>query len=243
MSDFRPPERKKNAFDNKKLNLSAPNSKGKKATLSFALVNNNPRINVYTNDPDDTIDNGRISANMDTPTLFAMLHLLSQACRSKEAFREKINNQNHTYQGGQRSDKAVVVSSTIIGKDDDGIIYISVTAPNRPIIKFVFGPSEYHNFIHGNGSPWTPAELSKLYAEAYIAMLTSFIGSVQDSQYVEPKPANNQKSNGYQNRSGGYQGKSGGYQKGNYQQNRNQGNSDQNQTATSESSEFDDWPG
>lgn len=55
MADFRPPPRIKNALDNRKLNLSAPTpgAQGKYANLIWGIINNNPRITVYTGDPSE----------------------------------------------------------------------------------------------------------------------------------------------------------------------------------------------
>ena len=260
---------KKTVFDNPKLSLRAPNSKGKMASLQWGLNLNNPRITVYTNDPDDTVDNGRISGNMDAPTFYALLTLLSRAIKSEGYYSDKIENKNHPRgENGARSENSVVVSSTIVERDNDGVISLSLVAHSRPIVKFVFGPSEYHNFVHKNGTPWSRAELSQVYAEAYLTMLTTVMASAMNSNYVEPvkreRPAG---GGGFQrNGGGGNRGNWNGGNKGNYNRggngggnggggynrggnggggwnNRNQNSQESRPASSSEPSEgFDDWP-
>lgn len=202
---FKPPPRRKIALDNNKLSLSAPNSKGKKAGLLWQLINNNPRIVVYTNDPDDQVDYGKITAALDSPTFFAFLRLIEQAITAEKGYKEKIDNLNYTWGGGKRSDTPTVVSSLLVGKDDDGVIWIAVSAPRRPQIKFPFMNPEFHNFIHRDGTPYEKAEVSALMAAAYVDFLRPMLANLMVSEYVEPKPKDDRGGN---NRSSG--GNSGG---------------------------------
>lgn len=210
MSDFRPAPRKLNALDNKKLRMSAPNKKGKMASLAWMLVKNNPRLVVYTNDPDDqNNDYGKISANLDAPTFFAFLALLKDAIDAPGQFGEKIENKNFTWGGGKRSDEPVVVNSLIVGKDEDGTIWVCVSAPRRPQLKFPFTSPDFHHFIHRDGSPYTAAEISKIYATAYHSMLSLLAGNLLVTEWVPPDPPKDQNNRG----GGGGQG-GGGYNRG-----------------------------
>lgn len=192
-SNFTPAPRKKIALDNRKLSLSAkcPSAPGKYSTLIWSLVNNNPRVTVYTNDPADATpknDNGRISANMDAPNFFALLELLEQVSNAEGPTRMKIENKNFIFPGGKRSEKPVVVSELVVGKDDNGIIWISVLAydKERPKIKFQFLPNEFHNYIERSGEPFNPANLSKLYVKGYINLMRGIMTNLLVSEYVEP---------------------------------------------------------
>lgn len=188
MADFRPPPRKKIALDNQKLSMSAPNQKGKRAGLLWQLINNNPRIVVYTNDPDDQIDYGKITAALDAPTFFAFLNLIDKAISATGEYKEKIDNMNFSWAGGKRSDTPSVVSSLLVGKDADGVIWIAVSAPRRPQIKFPFMNPEFHNFFHKDGSPYEKAEVSALIAKSYLDMLRHLMAGLMITEYVEPKP-------------------------------------------------------
>lgn len=208
MSDFKPVPRKKIGLDNQKLSMSAPNSKGKRAGLLWQLINNNPRIVVYTNDPDDQADYGKITAALDAPTFFAFLNLIDNAIKAEGEYKEKIDNANYTWPGGKRSETPSVVSSLIVGKDADGLIWISVSAPRRPQIKFPFINPEFHNFFHRDGSPYEKAEVSAIMAKSYLDILRGMMAQLLVTEYVEPKPKEDR--NGGGNRGGGFGGGSGG---------------------------------
>lgn len=190
MSDnkFRPPPRAKNALDNAKLKLYSPNSKGKMASLALQLVKNNPRIVVYTNDPEDTVDYGKITANMDMLTFFALMQLITTAANAPGEYREKIDNKNFTWGGGQRSEKPSIVSSTIVSKDAEGVVYISISAPRRPVIKFQFGENEYHNFVKSDGTPLSKAEGSQRVALGWVNLMEKVMAHLAVVEYVEPEP-------------------------------------------------------
>jgi hypothetical protein len=74
----------------------------------------------------------------------------------------------------ERPDRSVRIhlSDTWIGKDDNGIIWISVVAENRPKIKFEFRISDFHKLFHGNGTALTEAEASELQARAWVRGVT-----------------------------------------------------------------------
>lgn len=194
-NSFRPPPRRKNGLDNIKLSLSAPNSKGKRASLNWQLINNNPRIVVYTNDPDDQIDYGKISAKLDAPIFFAFMNLIENAINSSGEFKDKIENSNFSWSGGKRAETPTVESSLLVGKDADGVVWVAVSAPRRPQIKFSFLNPEFHNFIHKDGSPYTKGEVSVLMAKSYLDLMRLMMAQLLVAEYVEPKPKEERQNN------------------------------------------------
>lgn len=210
--NFTPTPRKKVALDNKKLSLYAPcpSAPGKISSLSWRLVSNNPRIDVYTNDPADMTErnkNGLISAALDAPVFFSLMQILYQTIDAPGVIRNKIENKNFIFPGGKRSDKPVITGEIIVGKDEDGVIWISVLAydKERPKIKFQLLPTDFHNYFHGDGSVYGKGEISKLYAKGFIRLLEGIMTHLLVTEYVEPekKPtkeggyskSNNQSSN------------------------------------------------
>lgn len=212
MAGFVPAPRPKIVFDNKKLSLYSANAQGKMASLNWGLVSNNPRITVYTNDPNDTIDNGKISANLDAPNFFAFLQILSNTAKSREDTKTKIDNLNFTWPGGTRSKEPTMVSSLIVGKEN-GVVYISVTAARRPAIKFEIATQEFHHYFHGDGTPYTKAELSTIMSLAYVNMLTPLMTIAMNDNYTPPKPREDNGGGGFGGNKGGF---SGGNKGGNY---------------------------
>lgn len=210
MSDFPRPTRTKNALDNRKLNLSAPtpNHQGKFANLIWGLYANNPRITVYTGDPNDTGEQngyGAIKANLDAPTFFAFLELINKAIESTSEMKSKIENKNFTFFGGKRSDRPEVVSELWVGREADGRLWLSVTAKNRPKVKFYFIASDFHAFLHGDGTPFTQTETSNIFAKGYVRLLTGLMTTMLNGHWVEPPPKDNSRGGGFGggNRAGG----------------------------------------
>jgi hypothetical protein len=189
--NFKAPPREKNALDHPKLNLTAPTPghQGKFSRLVWGFHANNPRITVYTNDPNDQNTNyGKIAANMDTPTMFALVGLLNEIIDGPADKKVKIENKNFIFPGGKRSERPVLVSETWIGKDKDEVIWISVAAKDRPRIKFEFQPGDFHHFVHGDGTPFTKAEASKLWARGYVRILENLLPTLAVANYQEPPP-------------------------------------------------------
>lgn len=207
--NFTPTPRVKNALDNRKLNLSAPvpNVQGKYASLIWGLYSNNPRITVYTNDPNDNNapGYGKISANLDLPVFYAFLHMLNMAIEAPGEYKNKVENKNYIFPGGKRSDTPVVVSELHVGKDKDGVLWISVTdamKKERPRIKFKFTPGDFHQFQHGDGRPYTEGEASVLFAKGYVNLLNSMMAHLAVVNYVEP-PQKDQGGGGQRQGGGG----------------------------------------
>lgn len=187
--NFQPPPRVKNGIDEYKYRLSAAPIQGatKPASLAFSLVANQPRIDVYTNVPNDK-NNGNIRAAMDGPTFWALIELLKLALDKEPGFKVSVPNKNYTWFQQKRSDEPVPVSTTVIGKDKEGVVFIALTAKDRPLIMFKFLPSLFHTIMHGDGTPYSPAELSVVYARGFANGLPLLFASVADTHYQEPKP-------------------------------------------------------
>lgn len=213
------PQRKKNALDNAKLKLSAPcpTAAGKWSSLGWGLFKNeNPRITVYTNDPNDSRhDNGRIMAPMGAPDFFALMHHLQTAIDAPGKWRNKIELKNFIFPGGKRSEKPVVVAHLWVGQDEEGCIWLSVQSTNaeRPKIKFVIGPGDFANWFNEAGEELSKGAVSKIYAAGYIKMVGTVMEQLLVSEYIEPAPkqqGGNGGGGGYQNNRGGNNGGGGG---------------------------------
>jgi hypothetical protein len=234
MSDFRPAPRKKNALDNRKLHLSTPcpTAKGKWSSFQVNVFTAdktgepNPRITVFTNDPEDSGEKngyGKIQANLDPVVFYALMEKLSDIVNGPIGTEDKVKceNKNFTFPGGKRSEEPSVVSEIHFGKDADGSCWISVTARDRPRIKFPFGPNDFHSLFHRGGEQFSKGESSVLWARGWIRLMTQLIPQflISDWKEVVREQQGGQGGGGGKwnnNRgSGGGGGDRGGYQKGN----------------------------
>ena len=186
--DFQRPQRKKNALDNNKITMRAQNKAGKVSSLIFGLINNNPRLTVYTNDPNDTADYGKIVAALDTPMFNALLEMLQEVINTPGTIKLGLRNKNYIYPKGQRSETPVVVSDVLVGRDETGVIWIAVTARNRPMINFQFINPEFHMFIDGDGNAMDKAKASNFTARAYLRLLSQMVNTLQVTDWIEPAP-------------------------------------------------------
>lgn len=214
---FTPTPRTKIALDNSKLNLSAPSTEqGKTASLTWGLVKNNPRITVWTRDSQDMTEkngNGKIQAELDSPILFSIIETLDKLIGEAPGTRYKLENSNFTWFGGKRSDAPAVLTELWVGKDKEGYVYLSLTAPNRPIIKFRIAPSSFHTWYTHSGEKVSPEELCKTYVKGYLNILRGIYNHLAVTDFVDvqaEKAAKQGQGNGggkqwgNNNQSGGY---------------------------------------
>lgn len=190
--DFTPPPRIKNALDNRKLALFAPcpAKPEVKSSLMWMLVANNPRMVVWTNDPNDTGKSngfGKITANLDMPVFVTYLQMLSDIIEHDGEIRQSIDCLNYTFFTGKRSEKPELVSTIWVGKDKDGIIWTSLVAKNRPKIKFTFGNNDFHHYMNGDGSPMAASVVSQLFAKAYVKVMYGVMEHLLVTNFVEPE--------------------------------------------------------
>lgn len=192
MSDnFRPAPRKKNALDEYKLRLSCPPlvDQGAKwpGALAVSLVKNQVHLDVYTNVPNDK-NRGNIRAAMDMLTFGAFLELFEAVIASPADTAYKIPNKNHTFFEGKRSEEPRLVSTTIVGRDKEGVMFLALVAKDRPYLKFDFLGTSYHAIIGPDGQPLSKADASNFFARGWVRTIGALVASVADSEYVPPVP-------------------------------------------------------
>jgi hypothetical protein len=219
-------QREMTGFDNPKLIMTADNDHGKKAQLRFGFNKGEPRITVWTNVEGDA-DSGRISANMDVPNFEKMLILLRHAIDfvptpEKKEIGFKIENLKQRWVQ-KKPDGKMVESTTYVGKDANGVVYICIVAydKSRPRIVFKFGTNDWHAYYHKTGEQFSEAEMSVLDATGRCNVLERLLSTIATQQLVPPRPRPNQGGNN--NNNGSYQGSNNGGNGGGSNWNNNNG--------------------
>lgn len=152
---------------------NAPGAEGKRSRLAFSIRDNNPRITVYTNVPTDTVSYGIIAAPMNPETFFVMLDLLKKIAVGENGNKHKIDCfTQYKDKEGKLQDRTLL-SEVLIGKDDNGIVWISVVSGSRPKIKFEFRISDFHKLYKADGHQFSESESSVLEALAKVKALES----------------------------------------------------------------------
>jgi len=203
--------RKKNALDNYAFNIRVPvpNEKGKFSSLNWEISRNSLGIKIYTGfSSDQGNQGGMLRARLDGISFYAFLELIKVALEAKEEWKGKIEYSDYTFFGGKRSDAPQLVSTVYVGRNSEGMIWISVidnTKKDRPRIQFPFGCGRNHKLKHADGADYSIAEQSQLVAKAYYNMLSNLGSMVAVREYVEPpkkefnRGGNNNGGNNYSN--------------------------------------------
>lgn len=158
-----------------RLSLFAPALEGETRSprLAWCIYKGNPRLTVFTNTKSDSVSNGVISAPMDPRTFFTFLERLKQLADGEPGKKGKIScmttGRDENGNGSATGEK-VLLSELVYGKDDQGIVWISIVAKDRPRIKFEHHISDFHEIFHGDGSPCSKSESSVAHAKATIRL-------------------------------------------------------------------------
>ena len=199
-------EKKHTIFDFDKLSLSSTTGK---ARLRFGIYRNNPRVTVYTNEPDDAKNNyGMISAPLDPIAFNTMLELLQDLSNSPSAINVKyrIDNMTLTQADGNAKREMKLVSNLFVGKDEEGVIWISIVADGRPKFKFEFGNFPFHRFYKPDGTQMTKSELSIVAARATVNFMRNVFSTYVTTKYEHIPPNTFKKGNNTGRKASTYEG-------------------------------------
>jgi hypothetical protein len=218
-------------IDDIKLRLYAEPVNGgkKKPSLYVEFFENNPRLVVKTNVDNDT-DYGKIRAKLDMPYFFAMIDLLKSVIDGPNGQRPRFVNKTRKFLNNES--KILDDSYVLCGKDDNGVVFISVLAYNkeRPKIKFEFGFNDYHTIVNHDGTPYDKGKWSQHCARGWVEVVSDVLKRTFSSnwEYVDyfakkgDRKAGGGNNNQGGNRGGGNQQRQsgGGYQNNSSQQQR-----------------------
>lgn len=155
----------------------------KSSVLTWGCRDGNPRITVNTNVESDKKNTfGMINAGFNPETFFIILDLLKRVASSKEPISYKVDNKTTVMADDGKRSEPFVSTELWIGKDTDGIVWISVIAPDRPKIKFNFTISNYHLFHRkGEGaitaaeaSVWAAERVADILSQCYIPLVSTY---------------------------------------------------------------------
>lgn len=151
----------------------APGVQGRRSRLVLGAYRGNPRFTVFTGIPDD-LEKGVIRAPMSPEVFLILMQMLKKIVESPPGTKEYMENYTNARveEGQQRPNppERIYLSTTWIGKDKEGVVWISVRTKdaNRPTIVFKFTISDFHKLFKGNGEAYTEAEASCLQALAWM---------------------------------------------------------------------------
>lgn len=166
-------EKKSNVLDNGKLAMTAPKlaNGAYPPKLKIQTFNNNPQFTVFSGVA-SAKRSGIINAGMDTTTFFLALRLIEKLIDEPTPDQTLVYEiENH---GGRGSEKTMR-SKTILGKDNEGVMFISIldVDDTMPKVRFNFDADYYHKInINGMGK----AEISCIAAQAFVDTYRAIMG-------------------------------------------------------------------
>ena len=192
---------KQTALNEFKLRLYADPVSGskKKPSLAVSVVKNQPRITVRTNVETDP-ENGRVMAKMDAPTFFGFLEVLRLAIDAEPGYRRSIENKNPFIGGKANFENPMTESTTHIGKDPEGRVFIGVVNKKVTPVRFYFKPTNFHYLVDQDGNAIPEAELTVIYAKAWLNLMYQLVPNVLDTHFEEPDTSNWNNNGGGQQR-------------------------------------------
>lgn len=224
------PTRKKTPLDEPGLRLVADtleNGTGRPTCKVYPNGKNSIRFDIWSNLPGDKND-GRITLDVPYIIMYTFLELVKYYSESSTpADRSYIELTGYTFYGGKKSDKPEVLGKLYAGKDDNGVVFISVQVADstRPKIMFPLIDQSFSRIITAQG-PLNKAAASAMYARGYTTALQLFLQQHCSEAYVDKsqqnKGGNGGNGGGYGNGGGNnYGGGNGG---GGYQNNQGSDN-------------------
>ena len=165
------------------------------------------------------------------------MELIQRALKEAPGWKSGIECY-HTYKDGVMHDEKQKINDLVVGVDNQGLIFVTIIQAGRTAAKFVFGPTEWHNYKNAEGNSLSQKEMNHLCAAATADGLREAMGSAiaidsmdflmskvgLPSPSAKPEGSNNnfQKDFNNNNQQGGYQKKpwqpnNGGGQQGGYQ--------------------------
>lgn len=110
-----------------------------------------------------------ITAPFNVPTLHLLLEYMDEIVNGEKGQYKSIECRNIKYVNGERTSETFIQSTVIIGKDKDGINFITLVSEGKKKVKFSILPdSRWYRIYHNNAEVTDKSEISRVYARAYI---------------------------------------------------------------------------
>lgn len=190
------PQRQMNALDHRQLKLYAkkPENATGAPTLTFKFVNNIPRINLYTNVESDN-NRGMVSLQLEAPHFYSFLDAWESVANGKEE-KVAIEVKKYTFFKGQRSEERRVIGRLVVGREDNGAVFVGLISNNVTPVKFIPGGGFEITYRNKDGDEMSQKEVSERVSRGWISNLRNYVAAVADTHYIHKeakRPPNQQR--------------------------------------------------
>lgn len=175
-------QRPKGILDDKKYRLKGKPTEGGTPTLDWGVFNGQPSASVWTNDPQDPERKAiRAAFGVDgwRPMIEFVLDFAENGSNGESRRMElRTGPPNKTFPQ----------SVFIVGKEENGVIWVAIHQKGRPAKKFHVMPSVYFEYHDSQGNPLDSGLVSKLYAKGYFKAICRLVEAEMRETYIPPQP-------------------------------------------------------
>lgn len=175
-------QRKKGLLDDKKYRLKGKPTETGTPTLDWSVFNGQPSASVWTNDPQDP-EKKAIRAAFGVDGWRVMIEFVLDFI-ANGANGDARRMELRTGPPGKTFPQSVFM----VGKEDNGVVWIAVHQKERPTKKFHVMPSVYFGFHNKQGEPLDDGTISKNYATGYFKAICTLVEQEMRETYIPPQP-------------------------------------------------------
>lgn len=193
------PPRKPSVLQEFQLRLTAAPVQGSNRAPTLAVAHNNNKnqleLVVYTNVEGDK-DNGKIIVKPSYLDFEAICDTIHQVANGQPGSKATYEFKASRFVGGKPSDEPMTEAKVVVGKDNDGKVFIAVLHWNkeRPMIKFHFGPKVDKRsavYVTADGASLSAADISAIYARGWANLMRGLVNQLAIDNYTVPAPREN----------------------------------------------------
>lgn len=163
-----------------KLTLARDNKANRVSTLRWHMREAFPKLTVFINGPDRSITGAQnmINLSFTYKNLLVLFGFMDLVIESDVPVEKELVAYNTAYIDNQRTDDIVIEGKAVIGKDSNGVVYITLVDKDdtKPQMRFNLIADEkwLHAFDQGIQVPI--GEMSTVFAKEYLNMLRLVYG-------------------------------------------------------------------
>lgn len=160
-------------IDSKALAWVSGGSENERARLVLSLRDGNPRLTTYSNikNPKE----GIIPFPTDLATFVYVLTTLKEIAEGPNGVKKAIDSLTTQYEDDKPTANKKLVSTLYVGKSNNGIVYLSIIAPDKPKYVFEIKPTEWHVFKNNEGEKIEDSKVSSLMAKGLAEVMLNYV--------------------------------------------------------------------
>lgn len=155
------------------------------ASLTWSILKHtkgtNPRVTVFTTNnrtEGAKMDyNTIITAPLTYTSLFTFVDLMKEVLTAANDTKFQLQCFNTKYENNVRTNEVILQAVLTVGKDADGIIYISATSEGKRAVEFKLGLTDRYKLFTDDGVEMSKANASLRAAKGYIKVIERIFSS------------------------------------------------------------------